>query len=678
MGALHLGRAESENGRLLQGTTVQTDIPGKNAGTSYSHVFGPNTLFNALFGYSGLTNNSVPVLSSQDLFQSAPFKGFADKPGLNAPGITLPSAFGTQGSRIDFLGPQEAYQVRADLSHVTGRHSLKFGGEIIWQLFHDNTYDGNLTFNAIQTADLNNPGNTGSDVASFVLGAMDAWEFRDRIYDYESQLWNFYAQDSWRATDKLTINFGLRWDLLRNPAFSTNFPSTWDFNNGTFVVGSVKPPACGGGQVAPCLPDPNNPYISQYVRFTGNSQIIQNDYKMFGPRFGFAYQVQPSMVIRGGFGIFYDLEAGVMQTAQNASGAWPRTDLIRGVNVNRPTITSLADDTFNGTNPRIPLATPATAQAFFYDPNYRNPYSEQWNFEIQKELGSNMTFSAGYVGSHGSRLDIGGFYNTALTPGPGPTQPRALFPWATASNYDRSIGRNSYHALQLKAERRLSAGLSFLAQYTWSKSIDIASSGWFAAENQSLQNPYNINADRSVSGYDIPQFFSTALVYALPFGHDQRWLNHGIASRVLGNWQVNSIVLLRSGQPFNPTMGIDVANIGSATTRPDLVGDPHAPNPSPDAWFLKTAYASPAAFHFGTSGRNQLRTQSLRNVDFSLFREDALGEHVKSQFRVESFNILNTPTFGIPQTTFTNPNFGRVSSTVSTARQIQLGLKLIF
>jgi hypothetical protein len=93
---------------------------------------------------------------------------------------------------------------------------------------------------------------------------------------------------------------------------------------------------------------------------------------------------------------------------------------------------------------------------------------------------------------------------------------------------------------------------------------------------------------------------------------------------------------------------------------------------------LKTAYASPAAFHFGTSGRNQLRTQSLRNVDFSLFREDALGEHVKSQFRVESFNILNTPTFGIPQTTFTNPNFGRVSSTVSTARQIQLGLKLIF
>jgi hypothetical protein len=198
----------------------------------------------------------------------------------------------------------------------------------------------------------------------------------------------------------------------------------------------VKPPACGGGQVAPCLPDPNNPYISQYVRFTGNSQIIQNDYKMFGPRFGFAYQVQPSMVIRGGFGIFYDLEAGVMQTAQNASGAWPRTDLIRGVNVNRPTITSLADDTFNGTNPRIPLATPATAQAFFYDPNYRNPYSEQWNFEIQKELGSNMTFSAGYVGSHGSRLDIGGFYNTALTPGPGPTQPRALFPWATATNYD--------------------------------------------------------------------------------------------------------------------------------------------------------------------------------------------------------------------------------------------------
>lgn len=672
------GEQNQTTAGLLQGTTVQTDIPAKNAGMSYSHVFSPSTLFNVLFGYSGLTNNSVPVLTDKNLFQSAPFLGFPDKPGLNAPGVGLPSAFGTQGSRVDFMGPQEAYQIRADLSHITGRHSLKFGGEIVWQLFHDDTYDGNFAFNAIQTADLNNPGNTGSDIASFVLGAMDAWEFRDRIYDYESQLWNFYVQDSWKATDKLTINLGMRWDLLRNPAFSTNLPSTWDFNNGTFVVGSAKPPACGGGQIAPCLPDPNNAYVNQYVRFTGNSQVVDNDYKMFGPRFGFAYRVQPSLVVRGGFGIFYDLEAGVMQMAQNASGAWPRTDLIRGININRPNPTSLANNTFNGVDPRVPAVSPATAQAFFFDPNYRNAYSEQWNFEIQKEFSNNMTLAVGYVGSHGSRLDVGGFYNTALTPGPGAVQPRAMFPWATASNYDRSIGRSSYNALQVKVERRLAGGLSFLSQYTWSKSIDTASSGWFGVESQSLQNPYDINADRSVSGFDVPHFFSTALVYALPFGHDKRWLNQGIASRVLGNWQVNSIIMLRSGQSFTPTMGIDVANIGNATTRPNLVSDPHPSSSSPEAWFLKGAYAAPAAYHFGTSGRNQLRTQGFRNLDFSVFREDALTERLKTQFRVEAFNLFNTPTFGTPQTTFTNPNFGRVSSTVSTARQIQLGLKLIF
>jgi hypothetical protein len=121
-----------------------------------------------------------------------------------------------------------------------------------------------------------------------------------------------------------------------------------------------------------------------------------------------------------------------------------------------------------------------------------------------------------------------------------------------------------------------------------------------------------------------------------------------------------------------------VANIGSATTRPDLVGNPQLAQPSAQEWFNTDAYASPAVYHFGTSGRNQLRTQPYRDLDFSLFRQDQITEHVKSEIRVETFNLTNTATFGIPNTNFTSPNFGVIGSTVSTARQIQLGLKLLF
>ncbi len=671
------GTQDQQTAGTLQGTTSSTHIPARNAGLNYTHVFSGSTVFNSLFGYTSLESDSVPSLTGQNLFQSAPFQGFPSKAGLNAPGITLPSAF-TAGSRIDYLGPAEGYQFRLDLSHVTGRHSLKFGGGLVQQAFHDNTYDGNFGFNALQTANLNSPGTTGSDIASFVLGTMDSWEYRDRRYDYQSQLWNAYAEDSWKVTDRLTINVGLRWDLLRNPSFSTNYPSTWDFNNGKFIVGSPRPPACGASQIAPCLPDPANPFISQHVIFTGSSKIRNDDYKMFGPRAGLAYRLGKTTVIRAGFGIFYDLQAGVMQQAQNASGAWPRTDLIRGTNLNRTTVQALVDNPFSGADPRIPLPTPATASAYFFDPNFQNPYSEQWNFEIQKSVSSTIIASLGYVGSHDSRLPVGGFYNTALQPGPGSIAARALWPYAPVTNYDRSIGRSTYHALQAKIDKRFSHGFSFLAAYTWSKSIDLASSGQFGVESESLQNPYNVDADRSVSGYDIPHNFSLGMSYVLPFGHGQRWLTQGFASRLFGNWQMNALALLRSGQPYSLTMSTDVANIGAATTRPNLVGEPALAHPSPQKWFNTGAFASPAVYTFGTSGRNQLRTQAYRDLDLSLFRQDQITERIRTELRVETFNLTNTPTFGVPNSSFNSPAFGVINGTVSTARQIQVGFKILF
>jgi hypothetical protein len=669
---------DQKSANALPGTYSLTDLPDSNAGAGYTHIFGSNTLMTALFGYSSMRQRTAPFVSSQNLIGQGLFPGL---PAINAPGMGIPSAFGSIPSDTRDRGPQEGHQFGGDLSHNVNRHSLKFGAGFIGLHYYTNETEGSMAFATSQTADLTNLGNTGSDIASFDVGVMNSWTYRNRNYALQTQVIDIYAQDSWRVNDKLTVNYGLRWDLLRNPAFSKNFPSMWDFGTGKYIVGSGPLQPCSATQAAPCLSDPNNAYVQQNVVFTGSSKFRSDNYKMFGPRLGIAYRVRPTMVVRASFGIFYDLLAGSTQQAQNPVGNWPNTQLLVGT-PNQNVVTATANNIFGGNDPRIPAATPLASYNYYYDPKIKDPYSEQWQCEIQKEIGGSAQLNVGYVGSHNLRLTVGGDYNTALTPGPGPVMPRALWKNDPVSLWDRSVGQSKYDALQVKFDKRFSKGLAFLLAYTWSKSMDVASSGQFNDEGFSLQNPYDPNGSRSVSGFNVPHYFSAALVYDSPFGHGKRWLNSGIASRMLGNWQVNSILVLRSGQPFTLATNADIANIGaiggSSQDRPNLVGDPHLANPSPTQWFNKAAYAIPAAYTFGTSGRNQLWTESAKNVDVSLFRQDSLTEWLRLQFRVEAFNIFNHPTFGTPQTLITSPSFAAISGTISTARQIQLGMKLIF
>ena len=363
----------------------------------------------------------------------------------------------------------------------------------------------------------------------------------------------------------------------------------------------------------------------------------------------------PKTVLRGSFGIFYDLMAGVNQQAQNGNinnASWPG---FKGATPtsNATTVTATADGPFGTANiaTALPAATPAAVVANFFDPRFQSPYSEQWNVEVQQEFAHGISLTAGYVGSHSVRLSVSGDYNTALTPGPGAIAPRALWPNAPVTIWDRSVGQSKYNALQVKAERRLAGGFSFLLAYSWSKAIDVASSGQFE-ENVSNQNTYDPNSSRSVSGFDITHVFSIAGIYALPFGRGKAWLNHGIGSHVFGNWQLNGIVQARSGQPFTPVTNLDIANVGAldaaSRDRPDLVGDPHLSNPTPALWFNKAAFRSPAQYTFGNAGRNILRSGALKQLDLSLFREDRITERVKLQFRAESFNLLNHPAFDVP------------------------------
>src|SRR5204863_431111 len=296
--------------------------------------------------------------------------------------------------------------------------------------------------------------------------------------------------------------------------------------------------------------NPNDPYLAQHVVFTGNSKLSPDDYKMFGPRFGFAYRLKDTTVLRGTLAVFHDAMNGVTGRAQNGSignANWPGSPgrLISVINNN--TVEANADAPFVGDPFDVPV-NPSTVSAGYFDPNLKQPYSIQWNFDIQQQFGKHTNLSVAYVGSHNLRLDIGGSYNTARVPGPGPVSARNLFPYAPVSRWERSIGQSSYNSLQVKTERRVAHGFSGMLSYTWSKSIDQGISGW-SQDDMSLPNPYDPNASKSVSGYDIPHTVSVGAIYQLPFGLGRHWAKSGVVSHVLGNWQINSIVNIRSGQP---------------------------------------------------------------------------------------------------------------------------------
>lgn len=344
----------------------------------YTHTFGTSTVLTALFGFASTTFSDSPVFSDRNLVGEGFFQGFANDPRALTPGVTLPGYF-TLSMRSRKLGPQRGIQEHVDLSHNGGRHNFKFGGEVVRQSWTNTQITETLTFNTRQTADLNSLGNTGNVLASYLMGLMDTTELSQADFTLESQDINFYAQDSLEVTNRLTLNLGLRWDMARAPDFSRDFASTWDFNSGKFLVGINKPPACSQAAKPPCLPDPNSDFIQRYVVFTGSSMLLQAEW-VLPARFGFAWQARPGTVVRGSFGLFYDLIAGKTQRAQNMSinnANWPGS-AGRSVVSNNTTVTANVNAPFGDTNPLVPTPTPSN-QAPYSDPHMKSIYSEQWN-----------------------------------------------------------------------------------------------------------------------------------------------------------------------------------------------------------------------------------------------------------------------------------------------------------
>ena len=706
----------------LPGIPNTNQVPNRNWGGSYVHVFSPSLVLQVLAGrtiaganaYSFWTNNSASTISTVGFAPqfAGSFTAIGDSRSL-LPQLSIDGGYASPDEGVaNHPNVPSSNQFSGVLTKTFGRHEMSAGGGFISLHFLAPIADNQDEFSAQQTADTNvndpNVGiNLGDPLASFLIN--DPAQALRRNENSETRfggVMSEFLQDSWRVNPKLTVNAGLRYDLTLNPPYGTykqlgqnGGPETGDidFNNGNYVVQEL-PPACSVRGYAPCIP--GNGTLPANVVVSPNRKLIHNTDTNVGPHLGFAYKVTDHTVVRGAFGIVFDNWGGVQQDAQNVGGDWPDTGFQQVSNLNlpstsSPTPTVTAQDPFSGLGGSgvvLPPPTPFTSQGYMYDPNLKNAYAEQWNFGVQQLIGTSITMTANYVGMEDHRLDVAGLYNTALTPSAtgapfvgGVPNSRSLYPYIIPINYDRSVGSGNYHAFQFSLERRYSNGLSYGVSYTWSKSIDVGGDGWYGVEGGVPQDAYHpARYDRSVSGLNLPQNLTVNMIYQIPVGKGKRFsTGNGAFDYILGNWQINNLFNTTSGQPFTPMSSSDQANVGLYLNYEHLNVVPGVssglPHRSANKWFNTAAFAEPTYGTYGDAGRNSLSGPAYWNLSSSVFRLFPLGEGRQIEFRAEAYNLLNHVDLGNPNNTIeSGTSFGTISGTASTARQLEIAGKFIF
>jgi len=690
----------------LPGLKTHHEIDARNWGGSFTHIFGPTQILQVQYARVTVSDNAETrfTASTADILKTV---GFSDsfvgnftalKGGSLLPGPGI-NGYSNGGESVD-LTPKanDTHEIRGTYTRILGSHEVKFGAGWATSNFASPLAQIGLGFDKPQTGNPNyvdpatgKPAPTGDGFASFLLNVPNSGASRRDVNEQERPggLLSGFVQDSWKATRRLTINMGLRYDYAFKPGYGTNAtigehggPETgdMDFGSGNFIIQKL-PPTCAERGFAPCIPGDGT--LPAHVIVSQTGRIGHNINSNFGPRFGFAYKVNEQMVVHGAYGIVFDEWAAVTQQAQNIEGSWPDVgQLIASSLTNVPTSEQqkpnvTAQDPFNGAG-QFPLATPFTSNQWYYDPHIKNPYSEQWNFGIQQQLGNSLALRIDYVGSGSHRTNVGGLYNTALTPGPGDIQSRALYPYSIPMFYDRSIGTASYNALQVQLDKRYTNGFSYQIAYTWSKSLN-EDDGWFGVEGQTVQDPYHPKASRGIAGTNIPHVFSANSLYQVPIGPGKRFsTGNKFADYVLGNWQINNIFTWRNGQAFTATDSTDRANIGGGGQRANQVGNPYVGGKTRSEWFNTSAFALPALYTFGDVGRNTLQSQRWINIDTSIIRSFPIWHEKRFEFRAEAFNLANHPIYGIPNSDVSSSNFGVVTSQANESRQLQVSGKIVF
>ncbi|MBM3794405.1 MAG: hypothetical protein FJW31_10105 [Acidobacteria bacterium] len=614
--------------------------------------FAPNKLNEFRFGFTRFNLGLVQPNAGRNVANDLGIPG-VNTGDLLTTGMPRITVAGFQALGDDPFNPgvlvTNNFQTEDNFFWTVSRHSLRMGFRYDrrrYNAFQTSAVRGVMSFSGVYS---NNPAataGTGIGLADLQLAKFQMFlaSILNGTRGFRRRELGFYLQDDWKATNRLTLNLGLRYELYPTYPWTEvgNRMAQFVAERGVLVpVGTDGVPATG----------------------------VKVDKNNWAPRIGLAYKLNDKTVVRSGFGVFY---------------AAPQAEISRNLAVNPPFAGAFAfaNNQLNFSGARridqgFDRSFRAEGSTFNgIDPNLRMPYVLQWNLNVQRLLPSNFLVTVAYVGTKGVKLRDEVNINQAR-PGAGAIPPRRPFPIYNDIAMTQFRANSSYNALQTTMERRFSKGLNMLFSYTWSHAIDDA--GQFGGDHQDV---LNLRGDRGNAPFDVRQAAIASFNYELPSPSS---LSHKALRWMAGGWQTNGILRLSAGLPLTPTMATSTLN-GSGFQRADVVAgcDWKLDNPTPLRWFNTSCFASPPQFTFGNAGRNTVTGPGTKQLDFSLFKNMALTERVRAQFRAEMFNITNTPQFNNPNTAIGNPQASVINSAGAppsfqrTSRQIQLALKFYF
>jgi hypothetical protein len=680
--------------------------PSFSAVVHTTYIISPTLINEAAFNYNGNRINIVPFAGSGLDSLTTP-TGYTNTRLFTGPNNLerIPSIALSGGTGVNFdisswpwHNKADSYQLRDDVSWTKGTHQFKFGGS--WELYKK-IQD---LFGQTQGAFNFNGNYTGNSFGDYLLGYANGYS---ELAVQDHGLWNnvswaLYVQDNWRATKRLTLNLGLRWDGVPHTYEANNrmgnfYPNLYDgtipatFNN-THTICAAAGNGCTGA--SPGLGTSPNPILAGvpiYLNGIGipgqpgvPKGLVDNHWAAFGPRIGFAYDLAGNgkTVVRGGFGVMYERIQGNDMYDAGSNIPFSLTAGLSNVlmdNVN----TSIA----NGPNPipgSFPIV-PASITGLSKD-GYKLPVSYQYSIGVQHSLGAKTVVSIAYVGNQNrhqsdrreidlpNQADLPAIINGTQNYAADPT---LAFPGFAAIRLSTNEVNAHYNALQTSINGQVARDLQLQVSYTYSRAID-PTTGGDNGDLANVSNPYQgWKFDVGPSQFDRTHIAIANFVYDIPLF---RSTQSRLLKTTLGGWQVSGIVTMESGLPVNLALGGNQGSNGlpNSSNRPNQAGSPSYPQ-SVGAWFDKSIFSLPAAGQFGTAGFDSVRGPGRDNWNLSLFKNFVFSEARGSrmEFRAESFNTWNHSQFNGIGNTFTNGNFGQVTSAFDP-RIFQLGLKLYY
>jgi hypothetical protein len=662
------------------------DETSRNLAASWTHSFSPNILNQLRFGWlhevvelTGVSASSAgyEAFGLQNLY---PFSQFTTYPLINFRNNQYSAVGGTDHAPQSY--DQPSYSISDALTWSKGSHTVSMGADVRWWTGYNNTFNSPTftfdgSFTGVPAADGGTEPNTGDPLADYLLGyaalaqSQQPTAFAPTASGANDVLFHFlqvapWIQDDWKATPKLTINAGLRYDFS---------PLPYEDQGKTFWIDPTIP---GGGLYTASQKIINAGLGGALYQYGGQRYPGKTQRLVFAPRLGLAYRPfsDDKTTFRAGYGVFFDS----FETKEAATGGGYPFGLDTSVQF------------INVANlfPPSPALTPVTSAQlgfeFLTTANIHTPYMQDWQLSVEREIFPGYKAEVDYLGSKGTHL-LGRVWENAPTQydpaNPTPVSARVPYPnigliidhfWDFYSNYN---------ALTLKLEHS-TRNLSVIAGYTYSHSLDDKSgtTGINAdLDYNGPQNEYDFNADYGTSSFDTKHHFVGSFVALLPFGRNQHFMSNAntVENLLVGGWQVNGILTLQTGFPFS----IGATDIGfvnqNMSPRADVIGNayPSGFHKSKDAWFNTAAFGQPPIGAYGDSGRNLIRAPGVENFDASVFKNIPIGERITWQTRLEAFNSLNHTNFGFPNSSLTSPTFGVISSS-QPGRIVQVAMKLIW